>query len=136
MFCQNCGTEIPQSSKFCPNCGLANNDNSATQDQTQSQNPNVIQLEERSIAQKPNNNLVLSILTTVLCCFPFGIVAIIYAIQVDNSWAARSYELANDCSQKAFKWSIAGILSVIVFWVLYVVIFVFALGLSLSDINY
>ena len=34
--------------------------------------------------QKPDNNLVWAILATVLCCLPFGIVAIIKSTQVDS----------------------------------------------------
>lgn len=34
---------------------------------------------------KPNNNLALAIFTTVCCCLPFGIVAIIKASKVDSS---------------------------------------------------
>ena len=38
--------------------------------------------------QKPDNNLVWAILSTVLCCMPLGIVAIIKATSVDTLWTA------------------------------------------------
>ena len=33
---------------------------------------------------KPDNNLVWAILSTILCCLPLGIVAIVYASKVDG----------------------------------------------------
>ena len=50
-------------------------------------------------SQKPDNYLVWAILSTVLCCMPFGIVAILKASQVDTFWAqgnqAEAIEAAN-----------------------------------------
>lgn len=42
--------------------------------------------------QKPDNLLVWSILATVLCCLPLGIVAIIYSNKVDPLWNEGKYE--------------------------------------------
>ena len=43
---------------------------------------------------KPDNYLVWAILTTILCCLPFGIVSIVYATKVDNLYYAGQYDEA------------------------------------------
>lgn len=50
------------------------------------------------------NHLALAILTTLFCCLPFGIVSIVYAVQVNSALAARNYELAKINSEKAKYW--------------------------------
>ena len=40
---------------------------------------------------KPDNNLVLAIFSTVCCCLPLGIVAIIKACSVNTLYAAGNY---------------------------------------------
>ena len=39
-------------------------------------------------AAPPDNKLVWSILVTIFCCLPFGIVAIIKSAEVNSKWAA------------------------------------------------
>ena len=55
---------------------------------------------------KPNNNLVWAILTTLFCCLPFGIVAIVYASKVDTHYASGQYAEAQRASASAKTWSI------------------------------
>jgi hypothetical protein len=52
------------------------------------------------------NYLVWSILTTLLCCLPTGIVAIVYSSQVSTKLAAGDYTGAVDSSNKARTWCI------------------------------
>ena len=40
------------------------------------------------------NYLVQAILVTIFCCLPFGIVAIVFAAQVNSALAAGNYEAA------------------------------------------
>ena len=49
--------------------------------------------------------LVQAILTTLFCCQPFGIVAIVYAAQVSNKLTSGDYNGAVDSSEKAKMWS-------------------------------
>lgn len=64
---------------------------------------------------KPDNYLVWSILATVLCCVPFGIVAIISSSKVDGLWSSGQYDAARAASESAKKWTIvAAVLGVIV----------------------
>lgn len=51
------------------------------------------------------NYLVQSILVTLFCCLPFGIVSIVYAAQVNTKLAAGDYAGAMDSSQKAKTWA-------------------------------
>lgn len=70
----------------------------------------------------PGNNLVWAILTTVFCCLPFGIVAIIYASKVDGLWASGNYAGAYESSRKAKNWSIiaaaCGALGILIYVIL------------------
>ena len=74
--------------------------------------------------RKPDNYLVWSILTTVMCCMPFGIVAIIKSNKVDSLWAEGYQEEAIKAANDAKKWCIIGAVSALVFWVLYIVVYV------------
>ena len=71
------------------------------------------------------NYLAPAIITTVLCCMPFGIVAIVYAAQVDGKLIAGDYAGAVDASNKAKNWSIASAASAGVLVVIYLLFFVF-----------
>ncbi|HUP47556.1 MAG TPA: CD225/dispanin family protein [Thermoanaerobaculia bacterium] len=51
------------------------------------------------------NYLVPAILVTLCCCVPFGIVAIVYAAQVNSKLAAGDLPGAVDASNKAKMWS-------------------------------
>lgn len=72
---------------------------------------------------KPDNYLVWSILMTVFCCLPLGIVALIKSTAVDSAYASGNYELANQNSQEAKKWNIISLIVGGVGTLLYVIIF-------------
>lgn len=50
---------------------------------------------------KPNTFLIWSILSTVLCCLPIGIVAIIFSVKADSHWSAGRHEEAMRAAEKA-----------------------------------
>jgi hypothetical protein len=50
------------------------------------------------------NYLVQAILTTIFCCPPFGIVAIVFAAQVNGKLTAGDYAGAVETSKKAKMW--------------------------------
>lgn len=54
--------------------------------------------------QKPENYLPWTIVATLLCCIPIGIVAIMYANRVDSTWNNGKYAEAEDFSKKAKMW--------------------------------
>lgn len=114
MYCKNCGTEIDDNARFCVHCGC---------DQTAPAPP-----QSRQPAgfpgQRPSSYLVLSIITTVLCCVPFGVVGIVYATKVDPAWNAGNYDDAWTFSRKARNWSLWGIALVTVFYIIYIALLV------------
>ncbi len=67
---------------------------------------------------EPTNYLAYSIIATLLCCLPTGIVSIIYANKANSLWANGSYEEAIDAKNKARTWLFVtiglGILSYII----------------------
>ena len=52
-----------------------------------------------------SNYLVWAILSTLCCCLPTGIVAIVYAAQVDSKLAGGDYHGAVEASNNAKMWS-------------------------------
>ncbi len=75
---------------------------------------------------KPNNYLVWSILTTLFCCLPLGIVAIISSTKVDSLYTSGQYVEANAAAASAKKWNLWGLGLALVGVVGYVVIVVIA----------
>ncbi|MBX8687368.1 CD225/dispanin family protein [Mycobacterium sp. 20091114027_K0903767] len=57
---------------------------------------------------QPDSNLVWSILCTVLCCLPLGIVAIVKSTQVSGLWAQGRYAEAQKAADDAKKFAIWG----------------------------
>lgn len=68
---------------------------------------------------KPDNYLVWSILVTLFCCLPFGIVAIIKSCAVDSAYTANNLPAAQQASADAKKWCIIGALSSVLVGVVY-----------------
>lgn len=56
----------------------------------------------------PKNWLVESVLVTLLCCLPFGIVGIIHAVKVETLWNYGRREEALIASREAGKWTKIG----------------------------
>nr|WP_319572723.1 CD225/dispanin family protein [uncultured Draconibacterium sp.] len=53
----------------------------------------------------PPNYLAFAIITTLFCGKIFGIVAIVFAAQVNSYWNAGNYEAAQSASRNAKLWS-------------------------------
>jgi len=71
---------------------------------------------QQPAGQAPNNYLVWSILVTLFCCLPLGIVAIVKSSQVNGLWAQGRYaeaQAAADSAKKFALWS--AIIGVVVF---------------------
>lgn len=74
----------------------------------------------------PDNNLVWAILATLLCCWPFGIPAIISASKVDKLWMSGQHEQAIAASNDAKKWATISAGAAIVLWIIYILIIIVA----------
>lgn len=111
--CSKCGTIVDIGTSYCPNCGcpIGNYNSSGFHHYQQSQ--------QRPF--KPNSNMVWAILTTIFCCLPTGIYAIILASKVDSLYYAGRYDEAEDASNGAKKWSFIGCVLAIIGFLLYVI---------------
>lgn len=86
----------------------------------------------RPDAVKPDNYLAWAIVSTILCCLPFGIVAIVYASQVDTYWFAGDHEAARRSSKRARTWTWVSVGVAAFCWLVYLLlVFVFAAAVSL-----
>lgn len=61
---------------------------------------------QQPLNERPKTWLVESILATILCCLPFGIVGIINASKVDSLYAQGLYDESAKASANAKKWTI------------------------------
>ena len=75
-------------------------------------------------APAPNNNLVLAIITTILCCLPLGIWGIVKAAEVNGKWERGDFDGARASAAMAKKVSLWGIGVGVVVIILYVVLVV------------
>ena len=97
LFCHQCGTENADNSASCRACGAPlNNPYQAT---------GVVGGGTALPTGAVPNYLVQSILTTLCCCLPFGIVAIVYAAQVNGLLRAGDMVAAKKASDSAKMWS-------------------------------
>lgn len=74
----------------------------------------------------PKTWLAESILVTLLCCLPFGVVGIIKAASVDSLFRAGDYEGAQRASQAAGKWTKLGFFCGLAVVVIYFIIGIIA----------
>lgn len=75
----------------------------------------------------PKNYLVESILVTVLCCLPLGVVGIINASKVESAYNAGDIEGANKAAADAKKWTMWGVYAGIAY-VVGIIIFALVTG--------
>ena len=82
---------------------------------------------------QPDNNLVWAILSTVLCCLPLGIVAIIKSTQVSGLWTSGRYAEAQQAADDAKKFAMWGAIAGAIGIVLYLIFFVVMGAASFSS---
>ncbi|MBK9177221.1 MAG: CD225/dispanin family protein [Flavobacteriales bacterium] len=58
--------------------------------------------------QRPKDWLVESIIVTLLCCLPFGLIGIINASSVNSRYDAGDFDGAQRASSEAGKWTKIG----------------------------
>jgi hypothetical protein len=69
-----------------------------------------------------DNNLVWAILSTVLCCLPLGVVAIVKSTQVSGLWAQGKFDDAQRAADDAKKFAMWGAIAGVVVAVIWVII--------------
>ncbi|MCC3156318.1 CD225/dispanin family protein [Hymenobacter sp. 15J16-1T3B] len=77
---------------------------------------------------RPKNWLVESILVTLFCCLPLGIVAIVNAAGVNSRYDAGDYNGALHASAEAGKWVKYGLYAAIAQIALGVILFMMGVG--------
>ena len=112
MNCPNCGTNNLDNASVCVNCGRSLMAPPA-QSYTPPPPPPSYGTPSGYGAPGPGtpgpaipNYLVQSILVTLCCCLPLGVVAIVFSAQVNSKLAAGDIAGAQDASNKAkmFAW--------------------------------
>lgn len=154
MKCVKCFQEIPDGSKFCPLCGgeqpetaaassvnmAAENTAAPQQDyqasesaqQTYQSYESAPQQEYQSYQtysqpEKPINwvpYLVLSIITTLCCCLPFGIAGIVFSAKINGAMNAGDYEGAKKAAKMAKIWIIVSAALGLVVEIIYILLVV------------
>ncbi len=100
MYCTHCGTRLAATDAYCPGCGtpVSGNDAVTAPPSAPPESSGVHPVHIPSY-------LAQAILATLFCCMPFGIVAIVYAAQVNGRLAAGDYGGARSASASARTWS-------------------------------
>ncbi len=99
MICPGCGRHNDSTAMQCMYCG-----------KPLRQNPyGVSPVKESRLpsappSPRPPNHLVKAILATLFCCLPLGIVAIVYAAQVNAKYESGNYQGALESSRQADTW--------------------------------
>ena len=103
MYCTNCGNELPQGAQACGSCDT--------------------RVPHFPPPPKVENYLIHSVVATLCCCLPLGVVALIYSAQVNTKLAMGDVAGAQASSANAKKWVIAAVVG----WVI-----LLAAGIALS----
>ena len=92
MYCNKCGAQIQDGSRHCNMCGAVIADR--------------VEVQVVASAETVPNYLVGSILVTLFCCLPFGVIGIIYAAQANSKLACGDLPgaLAAARTAKTFTW--------------------------------
>ena len=91
--------------------------------------------EDEYVPPCPYNYLVWAILTTIFCCVPFGIVAIVKASRVEGLYDDKRYDESEEMSRGAKNWIIAGVVAGIFSLIIWIIIQIYTAD-KLSSYNY
>ena len=92
------------------------------------QNPSL-----HGISEKVPNYLVQSILVTLCCCPPLGVVAIVYSVQVNAMLAANDVAGAQVKSRRAKIWCWIAVACGIALSIYFIIIYFAVAGLELEQ---
>jgi hypothetical protein len=81
----------------------------------------------------PPNYLVWSILSTIFCCLPLGVVSIVFAAQVNSKWASGDVAGAQDSSRKAKQFAMWGTIVGVLLNVIGLIFYVFVIAAALKS---
>lgn len=163
MFCPNCGVEISDNATVCSSCGANLNEINQEQPSQQTQQPQQsFQQPPQQFTNQPmqsqqpsyqyqqvqpqynqqynqqfkpniNNYLVWSILCTIFCCLPCGIVGIVYSNKVNTALNMGNIEEAIKSSKTAKTWNLVGTIIGAVITLIYTLIVIFGAAAEFSS---
>lgn len=129
--CRECNAPISSEAPSCPHCGAP----ALKQSQEPAPAPSCGPC--RTPELPPKTWLLESILATIFCCLPLGVVGIIYASKIESAWYAGNRELALSSARSAKSWTIAafwvGLGSCLLYIIFYVIIIAFGLTSVMSN---
>jgi hypothetical protein len=102
MFCTQCGASNADEATICVQCGRSLQPTQPLGPQPTP--PGIIIPPGQQHPVHVPNYLVPAILVTILCCLPAGIVAIVYAAQVNAKLAGGDMSGALESSRNARNW--------------------------------
>lgn len=105
MFCGECGAKINDKAVICVKCGVPVR--------------GMTRPCSASVAGSVDNHMIGAILTTLFCCQIGGVIAIVYASQVNTRLAMGDVEGAEAASRTASNWINASIIIGLIGGVLY-----------------
>ena len=79
----------------------------------------------------PKNYLLWSVLTTLLCCFAAGIVALVFSTQVASRYYRGDYDGAERASRNAQIWVIASVVLGVITNTLYLPLMLISSGMGM-----
>lgn len=82
----------------------------------------------------PKTWLIESILVTLFCCLPFGIVGVVYAAGVDSKFSRGDYDGSAHASKEAGRWTQIGFFLGIATWILGIGLTLLPFGITLAGI--
>ncbi|GAB3205920.1 CD225/dispanin family protein [Marinactinospora thermotolerans] len=77
-------------------------------------------------AGDPPNNWMWAAIVSLLCCTLFGIISLIFSLQVSSRWRIGDFQGAQEASDKAKLFGIIGLVGSalhVVFWICYILFF-------------
>lgn len=109
MNCPNCGTSNLDNAAVCVNCGRSlSAPASSASSYTPPPPPSSYGAPPSAMGANIPNYLWQSIVVTLCCCLPLGIVSIIFAAQVNSKLAQGDIAGAQEASQKAKMFALIG----------------------------
>jgi len=116
-FCPTCGAETHTEAIICVKCGISLVSPQPAQMAAQNQAFHTNQTGQP--LTPPKNWMVESILVTLLCCLPAGIVGIINASKVESRYMAGDIAGAQTAADDAKRWATIGFVGGLIVLFLY-----------------